>query len=412
MNITPKPIGAKNVCSKEVTEHPVGLHDMRHGLVLDFPLNETEGDTAIDQSHKVPYIEGDPVDDEISIPSNPISGDFRIDVDLEYNNTETMFLGGTGDQKIGRWSNKLFFRVVNGGASNNAFLEPSNGRHTISITRESGVCKYLLDGEVQGALFTSNGNVDFTTLFHAGGQHWGGKIYGYRVYNNGVLQTAYNMLRKNNDDTTLPDISGNGNDGTVNGALFKGQPCNGDIKGDIARTNLRNLRALKFRALDYDNVSVPHSEDISFGAEDFSYSFIIKAPLTQTYDNPRVFTKGYNYYNYKHSATSASLVFRTYDGTHSVYKSLGGVFDDKIHLITIVHDRTNHKAYGYLDGEKKAVDNDTSEINYEATKGTSPLLIGGNSQYLDGFVAQPRIYNRALSDEEVQNQYLQIKSKL
>ena len=491
MNIHPKNIQPKFISPKEITPSPIGLHDIRNGLVLDFPFNEggngyykfdgvddyftgtipagttivtqqgtstltlsenridgTAGtlsylelsngsiynfengnlsdlsgngndltnhgaifhQTAIDQSNKEPYMYGDGVDDEVAIPSNPISGDFRIDIDLEYKHYGLMFLGGSGDQKVGRWSNKLFFRLVAGGQSNNSFLEPSDGRHTISITRESGVCKYLLDGEVQGTLFTENGTVDFTTLFHAGTQRWGGKIYGYRVYANGTLQTAYNMLRKNNDDTTLPDISGNGNDGVVDGALFRNQPSNGDIVGDVKRVNLGNLRALEFNTPSTDGGYAEYKDTASLPlgkvGQDFTIVNIVKPSFFDT--NQRDFFAkgtGNNHPMYIHAVLHGgekAIRAKQYDGTNNPYAA--STIDDTVpHIVHAI--KRDDKIELWIDGELKDTGNAL----------TTDISNNENCQVRDnyrGVLASPKVYLRALSDEEIRNQYLIFKKNL
>ena len=80
------------------------------------------------------------------------------------------------------------------------------------------------------------------------------------------------------------------------------------------------------------------------------------------------------------------------------------------HNISVVLDVTNNSFYTYIDGVEKAkwVSNNTSG-GIKST--TNDFRIGGGSPYLDGRISNLLVYTKALTAEEVQQNYNALKGR-
>ena len=83
--------------------------------------------------------------------------------------------------------------------------------------------------------------------------------------------------------------------------------------------------------------------------------------------------------------------------------------DDNWHLLTSTYNETTQVAKGYIDGVE-VVSGNRPSIN----TGSSSLVIGKHltqSTYWEGYISKIQIYNRALSAQEVKQNYNALKSR-
>ena len=197
------------------------------------------------------------------------------------------------------------------------------------------------------------------------------------------------------DDDYL-DSSGNGNNGTANGTHF---------------VNGKYNNASQFDGVD-DYVDVGTSVNMASWSA-LSVSVWVKYDSSGT-DEHTIIS------NWQSATTTAGILLRLEpsDDTVEVFLNvevnthIGGTFSDLIcnanewHLVTITYDTTNG-LHAFLDGIKSATSY-ASAAGLDATASTQ-LQIGNSihavNDYFTGSIDQVCIYNRALSAEEIQNNY-------
>jgi len=213
--------------------------------------------------------------------------------------------------------------------------------------------------------------------------------------------------------TIAYDTSGNNNHGTITGATISTDtPPNGFAGTPLQTATVGGVdRSLAFDGTASRKAAVPSSATLTITGN-LTYSFWIKSPATQTYANPRPMQKDRNYYVYKNGAGDPALLYRIFDGTNIGGATINDVFDNKWHQITVVHDWTNFKMYGYKDGVKVSEDSDISNVSSTLAVSGTELSIGysgvANNHYLDGKIKDIRIWNRLLTGSEVSNLYKKI----
>lgn len=244
-----------------------------------------------------------------------------------------------------------------------------------------------------------------------------GLIDEIRIYNRALsefeIETLYNMDNPLNQGlvgywsfdegsgTIAHDSSGYGNDGSIYGATW----TNG-VSGD----------ALSFDGID-DYVEIVDANDLDLNK--FSIHFWIKAPPRTTGYWGTVLVKGVEYTSENYGAflgdgigTDLNKIryqFTKGGGCCENYKildSLSDFADNSWHHFIGTYDGSNMKIYrdGILDCSL-AMDI-TPDINdYKLTIGMRLDEYLSNSDFLNGIIDEVRIYNRALSESEIQQLY-------
>lgn len=204
--------------------------------------------------------------------------------------------------------------------------------------------------------------------------------------------------------TTVSDVSGNGNNGTLsNGPV----PMTGQVG-----------QGMKFDGVD-DYISSPHSSSYNFAYnQNFSIGLWVKIPANQT-DVTSISniilqkwpnTGGYPYairvINQTHGTTAdrGKLIFARYDGTNNPsIKSRYPLNDNAWHRVDFL--KRGSILELYVDGILESTVTDTTIGN---TTNSDPLYFGvetANTYRLNGSLDDVRIYNRALSADEVYRLY-------
>jgi hypothetical protein len=157
-------------------------------------------------------------------------------------------------------------------------------------------------------------------------------------------------------------------------------------------------------------IEVPHDPSINFSTVSFSVALWVKAPNTATYGGllaKQSSTIGWAFYRDGATLDTAKYVrCRLKDGVNTAVDTFNDytLFDDTWHHVVIVVDRDNDKLKVYVDGMKDSSELDISSIGDIGT--TVSLTIGKEDTYLDGEIDEVKIYNKALSSEEVYNLYI------
>ena len=201
--------------------------------------------------------------------------------------------------------------------------------------------------------------------------------------NSGGLVAAYDFDQGTGN--TLPDVSGGGNDGTISGASW---------------TSGRTGGGLSFDGID-DRVMVASSASLELGAQMTLEAWV--RPTTEQFDRRTVVYREGNMYslyaghNSRRSLRPSSSI-RVGSSPRSVNSGVSLEPGAWTHLAATYDGARFHL---YIDGISVASRDLTGDIK----PSTDPLWIGGNGplgQYFNGLIDDLRIYNRALSQAEIQ----------
>ena len=209
---------------------------------------------------------------------------------------------------------------------------------------------------------------------------------------------AANVKSYPGSGTTWGDLSGNGNDGT----LTNGVGYSSDNKGSLTFDGVN------------DHVNFTDKSEFTFTDAKFSLEVFFRYVNKSAPDNSIIgkrdygFTqREYNLYVYEPSSTpTLRFIIST-----NLTANWTFVYGPTIEKNTWYHAvATSDAGVGkiYLNGVLSATNN---SMNSSTTNGTSPLSIGnafssGSSvQHFNGSIPLARIYNRALTADEVQQNY-------
>lgn len=211
------------------------------------------------------------------------------------------------------------------------------------------------------------------------------------------------------DDCTAKDVSGNGNNGTINGDI----PCVAGSKG----------KAFKFSNQYSQYIALPAGEPFASLTGDMSISTFVTAKPVERYS----YSNGLAIFTNEEGVVVPVWPFRlsvdgdtgiigfdfTHDNRSPPYAGISGgvsLFDSKFHHVVVT--RNSPVLTIYIDGRK--VKESTFDVIPDAS--SSPTFIGlspyqGQSSYgsypYNGVIDELRIYNRALSEAEVKSLYTQ-----
>jgi len=197
---------------------------------------------------------------------------------------------------------------------------------------------------------------------------------------------------------TVYDLSGNGNHGTIYGAKW--------VQGKFGK-------ALSFDGVD-DYVDCGDDESLNPGTGSFTISIWVGG-YTDTSSNMHTLVAkgdpldGPSNDGYIIDLRGGKVRVSIGDGTNRAEFSYVGpsLADGGWHHIVLVVDRNTQQMKAFIDGEWTGDTADTSAVG--AINPAENLIIGKRSQinsyYLNGTIDEVRIYNRALSEEEIRYHY-------
>ncbi|MDR4509349.1 MAG: FG-GAP-like repeat-containing protein [Candidatus Brocadiaceae bacterium] len=242
---------------------------------------------------------------------------------------------------------------------------------------------------VVGARFYDNGQMDE------------GRAYVYYGAPDPVPELQAHYALNEMGGTTATDMSGNGNDGTISGALY---------------TTGVTGTGLLFDGID-DSVSVTESCAVDFGMDSFTYALWVYVTASAgTFDMP-IYKGGANNADagYDMELGTGPWIARISDGTQETSLRFGNEGDylgQWMYLAGVV-DRTANVFRVYVNGNEV----DTSDITgFGALSSNKDLIIGGGEDgtmyHFKGIIDEVQLYNGALSGPELLDFYNQYLSKL
>jgi len=198
--------------------------------------------------------------------------------------------------------------------------------------------------------------------------------------------------------TTWTDLSGNGNTGTlVNGVGYSGD----------------NLGSLSFDGVN-DYVLLT-STDLRFGGSDsYTFDFFIKVPhstVNQTiFSNGNLATPGNGIWFFKRrSGLDNKLTFHGYSTNPRIdLLSTNIIPDNDFCSVSLTFNGTNSYIV-YINGQ---FENSITTNSIVAATGNSFIgATGGTGNFFSGNIYSAKIYNRALTAAEIQQNYNALKSR-
>ena len=209
---------------------------------------------------------------------------------------------------------------------------------------------------------------------------------------------------RDNTTTTWKDLSGNNNDGTLNGGVWNYNYLSFDGVDDTVSTNMYLADAL------------PSNSDRTLSIT----LKINSVPYTNTtYGNTGILFGGAYYGGmgiaWYRDTSSESFTLDGFTRASGETYNIFGTFNYPTNVLnlTYVNNPSNNKAFIYLNGVKvKESSSTTGSYTYASTIGNIGInkaqIYGGNyaTSYANMDVYSAKIYNKALTDEEVLHNYL------
>ena len=207
--------------------------------------------------------------------------------------------------------------------------------------------------------------------------------------------------------STVFDASGLGNTGAISIGLSGSQTSLGTCQTgtSAAWTNGATGKinsSLNFDGVD-DYISIPNVSQLKFGLNNFSISTWIKGPPSQANFRYIIIKTGSSRYSIE--TFGNNWFWRLDDDQAHVAQTTvtKTILDNNWHMLTLVVDRTNQKAYSYTDGVLSTTPNNISSLIGDISPPNN-LFLGGTS-YFNGQIDDVRIYNYALTAEQIKTVY-------
>jgi hypothetical protein len=204
-------------------------------------------------------------------------------------------------------------------------------------------------------------------------------------------------------DGDAKDSSGNANNGTVNGAT-------------LTTDRFGNLNsAYSFDGIN-DYIEINNNSSLDFGYQNFSIGFWIKLPQTHQQleiISKRSFCSAGPFFDVRvKPSDEESLNLEISDNILAGFPASEEVFtqtsnDGEWHFITFT--REGNKMKSYIDnnftGEKVLARNYNVSNNASLKIGNGPCVNADSTKFLNGSIDDIRIYNRALSADEIKTEF-------
>jgi PKD repeat protein len=195
-------------------------------------------------------------------------------------------------------------------------------------------------------------------------------------------------------DGNANDQSGNNNNGTVNGSVL--------MPDRLGNSN----SAYYFDGLN-DYIEVPNNQSLCLS----TFTIIVYVNFDTTSTQKGILTKGYEFGNYTIQLTDEEWPYFVYAceaGNYSHYLKWGTMGNAQFHQLCFSFDKG--KIVTYVNGKLELTLSDRPLPIID----NGPLIIGagynniyeGISQFFKGIIDDVLIYNRVLSEDEIQNLYL------
>ena len=181
--------------------------------------------------------------------------------------------------------------------------------------------------------------------------------------------------------------------------------CNGELVGSIGFTDGKVGRAFSFNDKN-SYVSIPNSPLLDKLTDSITIALWIKVNhLTANQDWEGIVTKGNSGWRLMATTYDKTIYFAA-PGMTTDITGTRNVNDGQWHHVAVVYDGAS--LFLYVDGTldiSKPASGSISQINHPVWLGYNVNENNGVTYPFDGLVDEASIYNRALSDAEIQAQY-------
>jgi len=199
---------------------------------------------------------------------------------------------------------------------------------------------------------------------------------------------------------TIVDASGNGNNGTLNGGVVYA----GGLEGGLQFNGTSGyVSVADANSLDFGTSSFAVELYIKYKTKASTQQFILKYESGSSYR----FSVGANSSNYLFAAIADNASGYVYTLTNDILLT-----DGQTYHILVIYDRTNKFIYRYINGIKSGTDKDITSVNGSVSS-SGALLLGASysSEYSPSIIYSAKLYNRALTAEEVKDKWNKIANK-
>lgn len=291
------------------------------------------------------------------------------------------------------------------------FTEDVTGFRSIYINGE-------LDKTFQAEVGIYVNGVPLTIGRQTGSRPFSGKIDEVRIYSRALSATEVTTLYNNSKGVILGNTSSQYTDGLVAHYTFDGSTIAGTAVRDVAGGNNGTIsggvtpvmgkigQGMNFGGASTDYISIPHSTDFDVSA--LTLAMWVKTPSTPFCSSGAsscyrgVFskqgaTRDYNFYLHSSNGQQADRLHLSSTGAFGASAHTVPTFaSDTWYHVAVTISTSGYFRY-YIDGNQVATYSGTSanaNSNY-------PIWIGRADNYWKGGIDDVRVYNRALSPEEV-----------
>ncbi len=287
--------------------------------------------------------------------------------------------------------------------------------HVVCVADRDGNGSIYVDGLIDGAPVNISGSnltleepdrdfvIGVSNVTGSLGSHFDGNIADVRMFNSALTATQILDLYNGSDisspvgwwklDKGADDFSGNGNDGTITSANLVGEAAYFDGVDDYV-------------SIDTDSLDDLPNSDFSVTA--WAKFNVLGENIENRIFNKRQSAEGWFFEHTGYGGSGQISMFVDYTGTNANTKSSVGsvVVDTWYHLVGVFDSSTNSSKV-YINGteDSSSVTLGTGSILSDAAKDLFIGVdnVGGNN--MNGYLSDARIYNRALSDSEIQSLY-------
>lgn len=217
----------------------------------------------------------------------------------------------------------------------------------------------------------------------------------FTIYDTDNLILAYNFNNLSSlgeNDTIVFDISGHGNNGTVNGAIFNSS--GGQLLGNYDG------------AYTFDNLTNNHIDtnfNRNLNTTSWAIELWVKSAHTTQAEGSDIFVKGFDYRIFQTNDGDLRFLTRNLSGDDITSSNVGNTSDLIWHHVFYTYNFSENKTYMYFDG---ILEDSRNQQGIVANNNKFTIGGGGGSGFeFNGSVDEVRLWNRTFNGEEVFQSY-------
>ncbi len=279
-------------------------------------------------------------------------------------------------------------------------INPSEWTHIVGSVKGNTLSVYV-NGQIKGnAIFSGERQSQTTTYLNDNTLPFDGAIDDVRIYNQALSPSEIQKLYEwapgpvgywdfeEGSGVVAIDKSGNGNNGSINGATY---------------TQGKKGKALNFDGED-DNVIVPNDSSYDFGMGSFTYSMWVKRMDLENRDEliSQLSSGSHDQWSFIDNDDKINLQVRDVFSSNACYMKTdsASVTDTSWHYVTILRDMEAIDYKFYVDGVEQASDDTCTTVAISMSINGN-MFIGGQSELMNGRLDEVKIYNYARTPQQI-----------